>query len=138
MARKTWQQKFDDPKPSEVKIASKDFADIKAGQKMLLTTPKDVDAYIRAIPKGQSLSIKELRAELAKGAGAEIACPVVTGIHLRTVAEIVTMKLDTGVPADELTPVWRVIEPKAPVIKKLEYGATKLMELRKAEGLSFA
>jgi hypothetical protein len=138
MARKTWQEKFDDPKLSEVKIASKDFADIKAGQKMLLTTPKDVDAYIREIPAGKSLSIKELRAALAYNENAEIACPVVTGIHLRTVAELVTMKLDAGMAPQDLTPVWRVIEPKASIIKKLEYGATKLMALRKAEGLTFS
>jgi hypothetical protein len=138
MARKTWQEKFDSPKPSEVKIASKDFADMKAGQSMLLTTPKDVDAYIRKIPPGQSVSMKDLRTALAQSAGAEVACPVVTGIHLRTVAELVTTKLDTGVLPEDVTPVWRVIEPKAPVIKKLEFGGAKLMALRKAEGLSFA
>jgi hypothetical protein len=138
MARKTWQEKFDSPKPSEVKIAAKDFADMKAGQKMLLTTPKDVDAFVRKIPAGQSINMKQLRAALAEEAGAEVACPVVTGIHLRTIAELVTMKLDASVPSEDLTPVWRVIEPKAALIKKLEYGAAKLMTLRQAEGLTFS
>jgi hypothetical protein len=82
--------------------------------------------------------MKQLRVALAEEAGAEVACPVVTGIHLRTIAELVTMKLDASVPSEDLTPVWRVIEPKAALIKKLEYGAAKLMTLRQAEGLTFS
>ena len=56
---------------------------------MLLTTAQDVAAILRAVPRGRQLDMKTLRADLARKHGAEIACPVVTGIHLRSVAEAV-------------------------------------------------
>ncbi len=136
MARKSWQEKFDDPRRPEVKTAPKDFADIRAGQRMLLTTPRQLDGFIRQIPPGRSMDMKTLRGMLAVAEGAEIACPVVTGIHLRTIAELVSTRLEHGVPADELTPVWRVIEPGAPVTRKLEHGARTLMAERRREGMS--
>lgn len=135
MARMTWEEKFERGNPAEVKIAPKNFADIKAGQRMLLTTPKQLDAFVKTLPARTSLSMKALRAQLAEQEGAEIACPVVTGIHLRTIAEIVNAKLQDGVAPEDVTPVWRVIEPGAPITKRLEHGVEQLMALREAEGL---
>lgn len=135
MARKSWSEKFADKRPRDVKPAPKDFADIKAGQKMLLTTPKDVADVISAVPNGKAIDMKSLRAKLAKKAGAEIACPVVTGIHLRTVAEVVGEQLDAGVSPGKVVPVWRAIGPKAPIWKKLENGRARFEALRRAEKL---
>lgn len=122
-------------KPREVKCAPKDFADIKAGQMMLLTSPRDVADVISTVPKGQELDMKGLRAQLARKAGAEIACPVVTGIHLRTVAEVVGEQLDAGLPPRRVVPVWRAIGPKTPIWKKLENGRAHFLALRRAEKL---
>ncbi len=135
MPRKSWSEKFADKRPREVKPAPKDFADIKAGQMMLLTTPKDVASVIASVPKGKQLDMKALRAKLAKKAGADIACPIVTGIHLRTVAETAGEQLDAGAPAKDVVPVWRAIGPKSPVWNKLENGRTAFEKLRRAEKL---
>lgn len=135
MARKSWSEKFDADRPREVKRAPKDFADIKAGQLMLLTTPRDVAEVISAVPKGEAIDMKALRGRLARKAKAEIACPVVTGIHLRTVAEAVGEQLDAGVPPQKVVPVWRAIGPKAPIWKKLENGRARIEALRRAEKL---
>ncbi len=136
MARKTWEEKFSGSKDIVVKTAPKDFADIKAGQQMLLTSPQAVDAYLRTIPEGKSLSVKELRAGLAAKHGADIACPVVTGIHLRIVAEVANAKLEAGIDPGEVTPVWRALEPGATALKKLDGGATHMLTQREAEGLA--
>jgi hypothetical protein len=135
MARKSWSEKFADERPREVKGAPKDFADIKAGQMMLLTTARDVAAVISSIPKGERIDMKGLRARLARDAGAEIACPVVTGIHLRTVAELAGEQLDTGFAPGKVVPVWRIVGPKSPVWKKLENGRAAFEKLRRAEKL---
>jgi hypothetical protein len=135
MARKSWSEKLACDATAEVKVAPKDFADIKAGQRMLLTTAKDVAAAIKVVPKGQQLDMKSLRAALAKKHGADIACPVVTGIQLRTVAEAVGEQLDAGIPPAKVVPVWRALGPKSPSWKKLENGCGKFEQLRRAEGL---
>jgi len=135
MPKKTWKEKLADPKPFEVKTAPKDFADIKAGQKMLLTTPRQIDEFVQGIAPGESLNMKQLRAGLAKESGADIACPVVTGISLRTVAEVVDAELLAGIKPKDVTPVWRVLTPGATALKKLDSGGERMLALRKAEGL---
>ncbi len=136
MARKTWAEKFAAPCKREVKTAPKDFADIKAGERMLLTVPADVAAQIGKLDVGEEISIRDLRARLAKSARADIACPVVTGIHLRTIAEMVGEQLEAGVPVKKLIPVWRAMPDGAPIWKKLENGNARMIAIRKQEGLS--
>ena len=135
MPRMSWSERMAHDRPREVKRAPKDFADIKAGQMMLLTTPRDVADVISSVPKGAELDMKALRAELSRKAGAEMACPVVTGIQLRTVAEAVGEQLDAGISPRKVVPVWRAIGPKAPIWKKLENGRAHFKELRRAEKL---
>ena len=135
MARKSWAEKLADPKPHEVKPSPNGFADIKAGQMMLLPTPRLLDGFIRTIPKGTSLTGRPLREALAVTEGAEIACPVVTGICLRIVAEAADEQLAAGVAPEEVTPVWRALAADAPTFKKLENGPARLLEQRRAEGL---
>jgi 6-O-methylguanine DNA methyltransferase, DNA binding domain len=134
-ARKSWSEKLNDLRPRAVKPAPKNFADIKAGQTMLLTTPRDVAEAIRAVPVGSAIDIKTLRAQLAQAFGAEMACPVVTGIHVRTVAEAVGEQLDAGIPPHDVVPVWRVVGPKSTIWGKLENGRSAFAALRQVERL---
>jgi hypothetical protein len=134
MARKSWAEKMQSG-CREVKVAPRDFADIKKGQMMLLTTPKDVASIVRAVPAGQSIDMPTLRAKLARAHKADIACPVVTGISLRTVAEAVGEQLDAGVASADVVPVWRALGPKSPSWKKLEHGRAAFEKLRRAEKL---
>jgi hypothetical protein len=135
MPRRSWTEKFACDKRPEVKPCPKDFADIKRGQTMLLTTPRDVAAAIRKIPRGQEVDIKTLRAALARTFQAETACPVVTGIHLRTVAERVGEQLEAGARPQDVVPVWRAMPDGAPIWKRIENGRAELKAQRQAEGL---
>jgi hypothetical protein len=135
MARKSWTERVNDARPHEVKPCAKDFADIKRGQRMLLTTARDVAGAVRTIPRGQEVDMKTLRARLARAFQAETACPVVTGIHLRAVAEMVGEQLDAGVPPRDVVPVWRAMPEGAPIWKRIENGRSRLAAQRKAEGL---
>ena len=136
MAKKSWTEKLNSGATREVKRAPKDFADIHAGQMMLITTAQDVADFVSHVPKGKEVDIRALRAGLAKDAGAEIACPVVTGICLRIAAEYAGEKLEAGLPAKNVPPVWRAMPPSAPIWKKIENGKEHFLRLRKAEGLA--
>ncbi len=102
---------------------------------MLIPTPKLVDTYIRAIAEGDERDVATLRSELAAQQGAEVACPVTTGIHLRTVAEAAFEQLDQGRSLSEITPVWRVISESTPTRKKVSFDPELLTQQRKKEGL---
>ena len=84
---KTWTEKLADPRPHVVKPAPIDIAGMRAGQVMLVPTAALIDAFIRRIPRGESVDVKTLRARLARAHGAEVTCPITTGFHIRTVAE---------------------------------------------------
>ena len=136
MARKNWTEKFEHPKPREVKPAPQDFADIKAGQTMLLPTPGDIADVLRNVPKGKQIDLKALRADLARRHGADTACPIVTGIQLRVVAEVTGERLEAGLPVIRAVPVCRVVGPKAAIWKKLEHGRERFAALRRLEKLA--
>lgn len=133
--RKSWIERCNDPRCAEVKACPKDFAGIKAGQRMLLPVPRDIEAVVRELRIGSGLDMRGLRVALAKRYKADVACPVVTGIQLRTLAEAVGEQLDAGIPPAGLAPVWRTMPLEAPIWLKLENGKAKLMALRRAEGL---
>lgn len=133
--RKSWQEKLNINREPVVEKADKDFADIKAGQKLLIPTPKIVDAYIREIPIGQPISIPSIRKDLAVKFGADITCPVTTGIFVRIAAEATYEEFQKGTPIEKITPFWRVITETSPAAKKLTFGIELLKELRFKEGL---
>lgn len=48
-----------------VKTLDKRFADIAAGERMLISSPEKIAEYIGAIKKGESRTVKQMRYELA-------------------------------------------------------------------------
>ena len=73
MAKKSWTDRLNDPRPHEVKPAPIDIAGMKAGEVMLVPTAHLVDAFIRAIPVGRSMDVKTLRTRLKSYGVAEPA-----------------------------------------------------------------
>ena len=132
---KTWQEKFNTKKPSEVKVINKKFADLPEGTKMFIATPKMIDEYINHIPKGMSVDLKTMRLDLALENNAENSCPVTTSIFLRIVSEVAIEKINNGEKLENITPFWRVINNKMPIIKKLSCGVNFVINQRKIEGL---
>ena len=133
---RTWTERLHDGKPHEVKPAPIDIAGMKAGQIMLVPTARMVDDFIRAIPRGRSLTAKDLRAAMATAHGAQVCCPITTGFDLRTVAEAAWESLSSGTPVRAVTPVWRVLPAGSPTLKKLSFDPAFIRERRAAERLS--
>lgn len=132
---KSWNEKFNNGKDIQIKTLDKKFADINTGEKMLIATPKILDDYIRQIPSGTETSLKTIRNDLAIELNADKTCPVTTGIFLRIVAEKAYEEWQNGTPLNSITPFWRVIDKKAPIVKKLSFGYDFIEKQRKNEGL---
>jgi hypothetical protein len=132
---KTWTEKFQTKKSFEVKRVDKKFADMPEGCLMLIATPQIIDNYIHLIPKGKSVNLLTLRKDLALEYQAENMCPLTTGIFLRIVAEAAFEALQNGRKLEEITPFWRVIDKKSPLLKKLSFGKDFILNQRKIEGL---
>lgn len=134
--KKTWSQKMRPDMKHEVKKNDKDFADIPAGSSFLIATPAIVNAYVRNIPEGKHVTIKQMREDLAAEYHAEYTCPVTSGIFLRIVAENAWEELMKGKSVSKITPFWRMIDLKSPSAKKLACGTDFIREMREKEGLS--
>jgi hypothetical protein len=133
--KKSWSQKLNIDRKPQVEKSDKDFGGIKAGQLMLVPTPKMVDEYVRKIPKGRQVDIQTIRKDLAAAHGAEVTCPLTTGIFVRIVAEAAYEAMESGTPIQKITPFWRVINERSPTAKKLTFGTSFLKEQREKEKL---
>ena len=133
--RKTWADKMNVGREPVVEIAGKTFAGVEKGSKMLIATPKVVDAYIRNIPKGVHTSLMQMREDLAAEYNADTTCPLTSGIFLRIVAENAYDEYQQGKAISKITPFWRMIDKRSPTCKKLSFGYDFVKEQRAKENL---
>lgn len=133
--RKTWAEKMDNGREAVVKTTDKDFADIPAGSRMLIATPRIVDEYIRHIPPGRQADTSRIRKDLAAEYGADYTCPVTTGIFLRIVSEAAYEQLQSGAKPEDVTPFWRAVGPDSRTAKKMGVPVEFIKERRKREGI---
>jgi hypothetical protein len=131
--KKTWLEKLDEKKEPLVKRIDINFADMTAGSRMLIATPKIIEDYIKEVAYGKQIDPLTLRKDLAIEHNADTTCPVTTGIFLRIVAEANYEKLLQGKKIAEITPFWRVIKPNSSLAKKLTFGQDFLIEQIKNE-----
>jgi hypothetical protein len=128
-----WVQKRQLKKSPKVVVLDSDFAGIKKGAKLHVSTPELFDQYIRKIPEGETRTIMRLRNELARKNGADATCPVSSAIFLRIVAEAAWDEIQSGLPLSKVTPFWRVIEPNSPIAKRLRVGSDWIAHQREKE-----
>lgn len=126
----SYQERYDQARPTYTRVNEKKFADLEPGTSVLIPSPPDIAAEIDALGDDEVLNLTEFRHRLAERHGSDGACPVMTGMNLRVVAEIAFEALDAGTSPDDVTPVWKVIEPKAPLASKLSGGPDRIRALR--------
>ena len=61
MAKKTWREKLDVPQAPVVKPAPIAIAGMKAGQIMVVPTPRIIDDFLRSLPGGTAMDVKTMR-----------------------------------------------------------------------------
>lgn len=132
---KSWTERLMAPARAEVKPAPVSIAGMKAGEIILAPIPRMIDDFIRAIPRGDAVGVKEMRRRLAPVQGARVTCPIYTGYHLRTAAEAAHREPQGGASLGSITPFWRVIDARTPTTKRLSFGAAVVAERRLEEGL---
>lgn len=135
-ARKTWLQKLDNGREPKVVRTDKDFAGVPAGSDMLVSTPREVDTFLRKIKEGVSMTPAQVRDKLARKHHADASCPVSTGIFLRIAADAAWEEIGQGKDPSEVTPFWRVVEPGSALARKLSCGEAFLIRMRRQEGIA--
>lgn len=130
---KTWAQKMQ-THPPHVTVLEKDFAGVPAGARLLISSPAEIEAYLRSnTAPGIFVDVAQLRRALAEKHRAKATCPLTTGIFLRIVAENAWDQIEAGTPREKVTPFWRVIDPQSALAKKLRAGPAWIARQRDGE-----
>lgn len=132
---KTWNEKLNIDRKPEVGPSVRKIDGFPPGSMMLVSTPREVRDYVMALKPGTKSSIPEMRESLAKQFGAEVTCPMVSGIFARIVSEAALEDHRDGMPLDKITPFWRLVDPKTPLAKRLSCGPDFVERQRKSEGI---
>ena len=128
-----WIAKFNKPYKEKIKQLNFNFADIKKGETMLVSSPSSIAKYIHKIPKGKKKTVIEMREALAKKAKANKTCPVSTGIFLRIAIEAsLEEQIKKKIKKPKL-PFWRIIDEKSPIAKKLSISKKLLKAYKNQE-----
>lgn len=128
-----WGEKLQASKPHKVKRLDKNFAGMKAGQMMLVPSPKLLDDFIKNISKDSDMNIVSVRTSLAENHNADVTCPVATGFAIKIVAEAAYEKLNQGLDPSQVTPIWRVLDKDSPTLQKVSFDKDLFLKLRESE-----
>lgn len=126
-------EKRDQTGPAKVEVLAEGKGNNYPPGRMLVSTPRELDAVIRRIPEGRVLLLGALRAVLARDRRADYTCPITTGIFLRIVAEAAEEERAAG--GGRLAPYWRVVRDDGSLIDKLPGGTAAQARRLEAEGV---
>jgi hypothetical protein len=133
-----WRKRLGAAKAPHVVMLHADFAGVKAGNTMLISSPGEIANYLSRIPKAETRTMDRMRNELARKADADAMCPVTTAIYLRVVAEVALADLAEGKRLEEVVPFWRVVLPDSKVAQKLSCGPDHVAHLAALDGAAAA
>lgn len=129
-----WYKRFQSAKEPHVVTLQSDFAGVKAGMQMLISSPGEIASYVARIPQGEVKTIARLRSDLARRANADAMCPVTTSIFLKVVAEVSLSDLASGKNMTEVVPFWRIIEPTSKLALKISCGRDGIEHYLRLDG----
>lgn len=131
--RKSWREKLADDKglPKVDRVEGKLSPRWGTGV-MLIPAPREVDALMKRVPRGQVTTINELRTALAKKHQADFACPMTTGIFSWIAAHAAAEAAAEG--RKRITPYWRTLKSGGELNPKYPGGIPALKKLLRGEG----
>ena len=135
MGSMTARQRVIDAAPPEVCVLDEAKARRLGAKTMLMPSPAQLEAMIAEIPAGSTKTLKGLRQDLARTAGADMTCPVAARNCWRMVAEAVEEERGSGIAA--LSPWWRITADGKPGAR-LPGGPGHQVALLAAEGIALS
>jgi hypothetical protein len=99
---------------------------------MLVPTPLLVARALRRVPAGRLITPAQLRHRLARAAGADLTCPMTTGIFLNIIAGATEEAIAEDKPP--LAPYWRVVDERGRLPPKFPPGTNRQAAHLRKEG----
>ena len=131
--RKTWREKLADDKglPKVEEITDKMSKRWGTGT-VVIPAPKEVDEIMKQVPRGELITINQIRAVLAQKHGATIGCPLTTGIFANIAARAAEEAAAEG--KKNITPYWRTLKTGGQLNEKYPGGVDAQASHLREEG----
>ncbi|MCW3985448.1 MAG: MGMT family protein [Candidatus Bathyarchaeota archaeon] len=133
MPKRSWSEKLKDSKdlPKVEKITDKMSKRWGTGT-VAIPAPIEVDEMMKKVPKGNLITLNEIRIALAKKHNATIGCPLTTGIFAWIAANAAEEEKEKG--RKDTTPYWRTLKTGGVVNPKYPGGVEAQRNLLESEG----
>jgi alkylated DNA nucleotide flippase Atl1 len=131
-----WQDKLHKNQHPLVKDGPEQWNLRFGGHLMLIASPALVCEKLRNIPRGEVITMSDLRRQLAADFGADYACPLTTGIFFRIAAEAAEEMRTAG--TDSGLPWWRVIPDNHRLNTRLPGNGILQADLLRNEGFKIS
>ena len=130
---KTWREKLlDDKDLPKVSVIEGKLLKRWGKGTCLIPAPREVDAIMKAVPKGRLITTKEIQAAIARKHHATMACPMCCGIFAWIAAHAADEAEAEG--AKRITPDWRTLKTGGELNPKFPGGVEALKVRLEAEG----
>lgn len=131
--RKSWREKLADDKdlPKVVRISKKLSPRWGRGT-CAIPSPREVDALMRRVRRGEVTTVNELRKVVAREHGATIGCPLTTGIFSWLAANAAAEAHAAG--EKSTTPYWRTLKSGGELNSRYPGGVRAMVPQLRAEG----
>ena len=134
---KSWIEKLeakDKDLPKVVELDEKMRKRYPWARTMLVPHPRQVYEIMARVPRGNLITVNEIRDMLAKKFGADITCPLTTGIFITIAANAAEeIAQQTGQPP---IPWWRTLRSKGELNDKAPGGKENHARLLQEEGFN--
>ena len=98
------------------------------GTRMFLAPPLYYDKLMRKVPKGELITVGQIREYLAKENNADFTCPLTAGIFINIVAWASYQR------KEDITPYWRTLKTNGELNNKYPEGIALQKRLLEEEG----
>jgi alkylated DNA nucleotide flippase Atl1 len=105
------------------------------GGAMLVSSPAEVNAFLRRILPGEVATLDQLRAAIARHYQVAVACPVSTAIFANMAARAAEERRAMGEDQASLTPWWRLLKKGGFLNEKGPGGGPLQAQLLAADGV---
>jgi len=132
--KRSWREKLADDKdlPKVVEIPPKMQKRLGTGT-MIIPVPREVNEFMRQVPRGRITTINAIRAALAKQYGTTVACSITTGIFAWIAAHAAEEAAAEG--EIDITPYWRTLKEGGVLNPKYPSGEEAQKKRLESEGI---
>lgn len=102
--------------------------------KMLISSPRELDAVIRRVPEGRVMTMSALLANLARAHQADYTCPITADAFLRIVAA--AAEEERASRGGAIAPYWRVVQDDGALVESLPGGTAAQARRLVGEGVT--